>query len=435
LKKCRTTIKFLRPNYVIPFTSKKGGQPRVPGVWFSWLNSCFISTMAQLLTSIKTEARPPTTAISRLPSLDGWRAVSILLVLGCHSTYAGGFPAALTPAFNAIFDGNLGVRFFFIISGFLITWLMILENEKNGSVSLREFYIRRCLRILPIYLVFLGVLAVLELAGIGRESTAAWVGNLTFTRNFLGGFLGGDSFSAHLWSLSVEEQFYLIWPILYLLLRKQGERSLLGILAIPILAAPAIRGIGIKWFYPGVFYSQMLKPVFWGDSFFKYFDTLAFGCACAVLLTHRRVMIERGLKNRPGVTVATGIALILFPHYSSWLHLEAVAVAQAGQTLQALGFSILLLHSVLMPEWFGYRALNWEWVRRIGIWSYSLYIWQQLFWRAPQCFGLNRVWWMGVWMIPLFAVTMASYYGLERSLFKLRSRYREVKIGTLPSKL
>jgi peptidoglycan/LPS O-acetylase OafA/YrhL len=255
------------------------------------------------------------------------------------------------------------------------------------------------------------------------------MGNLTFTRNLQGGTTNGDSFSAHLWSLSVEEQFYLIWPVLFFLFRNQGERSLLGIAAIPILAAPAIRGIAAKWFYPGVFYPRMLRPVLLGDSFFRYFDTLAFGCVCAVLLTYRREMVEGFLKKYPWATVTAGIALILFPHYSSVLRLEIVASAQMAPSLQALGFSILLLHSVLAPDWFCYRGLNWKWVRRIGIWSYSIYIWQQLSWPAPQWLGLNRVWWMGFWIIPLSAMTLISYYGLERPFFKLRSRYREVKIG------
>jgi peptidoglycan/LPS O-acetylase OafA/YrhL len=95
----------------------------------------------------------------RLLSLDGWRAVAIFIVLGNHSTFAAGFPNGLKPFFYWFFDGGLGVRFFFVISGFLITWLMILEKDKNGSVDLRKFYIRRGFRILPVYFAFLGILA------------------------------------------------------------------------------------------------------------------------------------------------------------------------------------------------------------------------------------------------------------------------------------
>jgi peptidoglycan/LPS O-acetylase OafA/YrhL len=374
----------------------------------------------------ETQSQVPTT--SRLPSLDGWRAVSILMVLGFHSTFATGFPPGLKPVFNWIFDGNLGVRFFFVISGFLITWLMILEKDKDGSVNLREFYTRRCLRILPIYLVFLCVLAVLHLVGFARQSSSAWIGNLTFTRSFMGGYTEGDSVSAHLWSLSIEEQFYLIWPILFSLSEGKSKRSILSILAVPIFLAPAIRGISFMWFYPGIFYFQILKPIFFGNSFFKCFDSLAFGCLCAVLLVCRREIIERYLKNHPFLIAGTGALLVLFPHFSSLLPLKAVLIAQFGNSLQALGFSVLLLHSIVAPRWRFYRILNWGWVRQIGIWSYSLYIWQQLFWGAPQNLGLNHIWWMGIWIIPLFTVTMISYYGLERPFFKLRSRYREVKL-------
>jgi peptidoglycan/LPS O-acetylase OafA/YrhL len=379
---------------------------------------------AQAFTEAEPRSRP--TVASRLPSLDGWRAVSILMVLGCHTTFASGFPFAWTPTFNLFFDGNLGVRFFFIISGFLITWLMILERDRNGSVNLREFYIRRCLRILPIYFVFLGVLAILDVTGVGKESSAAWIGNLTFTRNVRGDIAGGDSFSAHLWSLSVEEQFYLVWPVMFFFLGKKSDRTILGILAILILAAPAIRGMDYQSFYPGAFYARVLRPFFSGNTF-KYYDCLAFGCAAAFLFAHRRGLIELYLKSRPFWTIGLGLVFIFFPHLSSLLSLRRVTVEQLGPTFQALGFSILLLHSIVAPDWNVYRVLNSEWARRIGVWSYSIYIWQQLFWRSPYS-GLNHVWWMGFWLVPLFAVTMISYYGLERPFFKLRSRYREVKL-------
>ena len=85
------------------------------------------------------------------------------MVLGAHTIFTPGFPPAFTTAFRWIFDGDLGVRFFFIISGFLITWLMILENDRIGRVCLKQFYIRRALRILPVYFAFMLVLAGLRI--------------------------------------------------------------------------------------------------------------------------------------------------------------------------------------------------------------------------------------------------------------------------------
>jgi peptidoglycan/LPS O-acetylase OafA/YrhL len=372
--------------------------------------------------------QPLPAVTSRLPSLDGWRAVSIAMVLGHHCTFAQGFPYALALAFNVIFDAGLGVRFFFIISGFLITWLMILERDKTGSVSLREFYIRRSLRILPVYVTFLGVLALLDLAGINKQSPAAWIGNLTFTRNSLGTISNGDALSAHLWSLSVEEQFYLAWPVLFFLFGKKGnDRTLLGFLAVTILAMCTIRGLNYSAFNLGGISLQALGTVLSWDSL-KYFDSLAFGCASAVLFAHRREVIEPLLKRYSLVAAGLGIALIALPYLSKWLPLRPVAVAQMEPSLQALGFSILILLSLVAPNWGFNRTLNREWVCRVGIWSYSLYIWQQLFWRAPHFLGLDRIWWMGAWILPLFTLAIISYYGLERPFFKLRSRHREVKI-------
>jgi peptidoglycan/LPS O-acetylase OafA/YrhL len=78
--------------------------------------------------------------LSRLPSLDGWRALSIAMVLGSHSTFSAGFPERLRTLFYWGFDGNMGVRCFFLISGFLITWLMVVEHDRVGRVSLSRFY-------------------------------------------------------------------------------------------------------------------------------------------------------------------------------------------------------------------------------------------------------------------------------------------------------
>src|ERR1035438_9732252 len=126
--------------------------------------------------------RGRSTLLSRLPSLDGWRAVSIVLVLGGHTI----FTTELRSLFSWTFDGNLGVRCFFLISGLLITWLLILEHDRTRRVNLWHFYARRALRILPVYLAFLLVIALLVHFTPYHLSRTEWIGNLTFTRNFLG---------------------------------------------------------------------------------------------------------------------------------------------------------------------------------------------------------------------------------------------------------
>jgi peptidoglycan/LPS O-acetylase OafA/YrhL len=362
-------------------------------------------------------------ALWRLPSLDGWRAISILLVLGNHCTFVSGFPKGLKSFFRWIFDGDLGVRFFFVISGFLITWLMLQEMEQTSAVSLRNFYARRCLRILPVYFTFLGVLAVLQFLHLNGQSTLSWIGSLTFTRNLL----GEDPVTAHLWSLSVEEQFYLVWPGIFLLLGGgRNLRTIISFLFLSILTAPALRGL--IPFSPNSFCPLIFQPLFYKYSFALRFDSLAFACACAILLAHKHEIVEEKLKVKPWLTASAAIMLIIVPEELFMFFPSATIGIEIKTTLQALGFSILLLHSTLAPHWNFYRALNWKWIRQIGILSYSIYIWQQFFWRTPSFFNLNRIWWMGIWLIPLSLTVIVSYYGLERPLLKLRDRYRKMHL-------
>ena len=162
--------------------------------------------------------------LTYIPSLDGIRALSVLAVIVYHANklwLPGGF---------------LGVEVFFVISGYLITLLLLAESEKNGTVSLKQFWLRRARRLLPaLWLVVLGVVVFAalfqrEILGTLRGDVVAaifygfnwfqiWVGTSYFT-----------SFEfvplRHLWSLAVEEQFYLIWPIVMLVIAKFGKRRL-----------------------------------------------------------------------------------------------------------------------------------------------------------------------------------------------------------------
>lgn len=355
---------------------------------------------------------------SQLPSLDGWRAVSIILVLGEHCTRAVGFPTAQIAVVRQIFDGNLGVRFFFVISGFLITWLMVGEHDRNGRVSLRRFYARRALRILPVHLAFLGVLAIICLLTPFKQSAVVWAGNLTFTTNYV----NTPQPSGHLWSLAVEEQFYLVWPSVFLLFGAADKlRSVLIALAAGVVIAPLWRFLAYEHFYP-----SWLSVCFAFDSFFNYSDSLAVGCACAILLARKRDWLQRCLQTRPRLVTVLALLLIIIPKLPFPAPLIVKFMSGFGNDMQAAGFAVLLLKSVLSPQAGLFRVLNWPWVRRIGVLSYSIYIWQQIFCADPRVFGLGPVWWMTYpgWLVPVFLVACVSYYGLERPLVKLRSRLR-----------
>jgi peptidoglycan/LPS O-acetylase OafA/YrhL len=353
----------------------------------------------------------------RLPSLDGWRAISIILVLGLHSTITAGFPLSLTRPFK-IFDGDLGVRCFFVISGFLITWLMLGEHEREGKISLRRFFIRRALRILPVYFAFMAVLWLLHLFTPFNQTRGAWIANVTFTTDFFAPSLT----SAHLWSLSVEEQFYLLWPLLFAVFALgTNPRAALQALAVPLMVAPLWRVITYKELYPA-----SLHLLFSHFSFFNYFDCLAIGCMCAILLRHWRDLLQVWVVNRSKRTAVLALVLILLPYLLSSLPVPGRVVAGSRASFQAVGFGLLLLQSVLLTNAKLYSVLNWNWMRHLGVLSYSLYIWQQIFCTRPEVFGLGQVWWMSFpgWLVPVIVVAHISYYLLERPLFQLRSRFR-----------
>ncbi len=216
---------------------------------------------------------------SRLPSLDGWRALSILLVLGAHCKVTPGFPGSWDGLFRWLFDGALGVRFFFVISGFLITWLLLIERTRAGKVSLGNFYVRRALRILPVYYAFRLALAALQAFTKYHLSKEGWIVSLTFSTNFF----ANSWTSGHLWSLAQEEQFYFIWPGIFAVFSVAGRWRALSIaLTAPIVLAPFFR----------------VLAYFGGSPFFQIAvglsrcDSIAFGCAAAIIFYRHRERIE-----------------------------------------------------------------------------------------------------------------------------------------------
>jgi len=151
-----------------------------------------------------------------LPSLDGLRAFSIGLVLLGHAIGLGE-KRSFHFRYFFLHDG-LGVHIFFVISGFLITTLLLTERAEFGSISVRLFYIRRALRILPAFGVLAATTFILSSLGYLDVPSWLWVFVFTYTVNF-SAFASTFSFAhgvwavGHLWSLSVEEQFYLLWPL------------------------------------------------------------------------------------------------------------------------------------------------------------------------------------------------------------------------------
>lgn len=318
--------------------------------------------------------------MGRIPSLDGLRAVSIALVVIGHwaelrycSDIAGAF-------------ANLGVRIFFVISGYLITQLLLKEHSRSATIKLSEFYIRRAYRILPAALVFMLVAFAMfwnELRWYHMAAAALYVANFDF---------GHPWFLGHLWSLSVEEQFYFLWPGVL----KKWYQHRVAILAGVVCFAPVYR---VVCHLVGLTHGRA------DETFPAVADILAIGCLLAIL-EHRVPRI------RARWAAMMVLPVVLVPVYLGIRHFHLTAMLLfIGWPLMHVCIAGLLLHVVRTPYW----ILNVRPVAWMGQISYSLYLWQQLF-----VFGRSaRPWYL---IFVAIGIAGASYYLVEQPVLRLRDR-------------
>ncbi len=321
----------------------------------------------------------------RIPSLDGLRALSILLVIIGHArTTVPHLPFSVRRWATAI-PGNasLGVTIFFVISGFLITHLLLREQQKTGRISLPGFYVRRFFRIMPAYYTFLICLIVLP--RLPHVSSFHWLWLDKYSLKMAALFLTNYSphsfgeWVGHTWSLSVEEQFYLFWPLLLSLAgRKPGGWIAIGL----ILAAPMVR-IG-SWFlvpHESIFWHRI--PIL----LHTRVDSLMFGCATALFYSSASFqgIIRRAFALRLH-WAAFAFMFLVSPYLEVWSEPSIKVAAPpapyltlAGYSLEGLCIVLLLVWAVQNVEHPMGRLLNWKPVVHVGLISYSLYLWQQLF--------------------------------------------------------
>ncbi|HXD75934.1 MAG TPA: acyltransferase [Vicinamibacterales bacterium] len=352
---------------------------------------------------------------ARLPSLDGWRAVAIALVVLGHFEASRGFPPSSW--WHQVFQSNLGVRIFFVISGLLITYLLLLEAERRGRPSLRSFYARRVLRIFPVYFLYLAVVLGLAGAGLYVDTPGAWIGSLTFTRNFIG---QNQSLTGHYWSLAVEEQFYLVWPVTLVAFGLwQRRRLAAALLLIPVVLCPLIRADAITDHVSSPLIHRALNFY----SIARYADSLAVGCLGAFAYLKYRARIRSAPPWTSGAALAV-LVLAAAADGRAGAFEPVIPLVEAIAVLFAIGLTVEQRSGLL------YQALNAPVVVWLGILSYSLYVWQELFiaWSAgPKLSALPvydwRVWWIGA-----LVCACGSYYLVERPILRIRDRYRRVNL-------
>lgn len=305
--------------------------------------------------------------------LDGWRGVAITLLLVGH------FFAI--PGINL---GTLGVNFFFVLSGLLMAQLLFVKE-----VPLNLFYRRRIARIFPAVMVFL-LLIVLGYVLAGR--TIDWLDVAAagfFVNNYVEGTTGPWRMPlGHIWSLSVEEHSYIVLSLIAVAARRKLAKAR----TLVLLAAACIAGFNVLYAvrYEGAALSKMNLHT----------EVAAFGifASAAILLSMRK-------KTVPKLPAAVFIGLVGFAIATHWWSIPGPVRTIAGVGALALAANLM----AGAPAWI-HAALSLAPLRQLGLWSFSLYVWQQPFYMYYRYYGMNR--YLGFALA--IACGVASYYLIEK---------------------
>jgi len=338
-----------------------------------------------------------------LPQLDGMRGLAILLVLLGHTWESAKLSLKWTIIVGSL--SRLGVLLFFILSGFLITGLLFAERLDTGVIDLPGFYLRRALRLFPALFVFLGTMFVLvRLHWIGHVSNGEFLACLLYARNFY----GQSMVLGHLWSLSLEEQFYLCCPYW---LRVLPLTWIFRVTAAVTCAIAGFRAFAIHfnlW--------HLGEPAFYMLPYFR-FDSLLIGSCLALALASCPVRVERirSITQR----IPSGLLWVVLLFWSAFGENYKYSLYQSIQLLLA----VLLLGKVVLGQgsWsqavFRHPAL-----RFVGRLSYPLYLWQQLFLLArPPAWGTWPT--FPIWLLPPLALAFLSYQFVESPALRLKRRF------------
>jgi peptidoglycan/LPS O-acetylase OafA/YrhL len=313
------------------------------------------------------------------------------------------------PYWAMLANGQIGVAIFFVISGFLITNLLLKELDGTGGISLRRFYVRRAFRILPAYYVFLlAMLATSQLHWIfvsGKELVSSFVFLWNYIPSAKSWWLG------HTWSLCVEEQFYFLWPVA--LVRLGRERA--WRLAIWIIALSPVLRVAIYFMLPA-FRNKL--------TFFlsTRADALMIGCVLALCASEPWFL---RLWNSVGsARVAWACAAFIFigsPVLFSHFHFAYQMTL--GYSLEVLCIGVILYWCVNNPKRGFARLLNLGPVAFIGVLSYSIYLWQQPFMRFQGSWSTSFPY--NIFLILTLATI--SYYFVERPALEAREWFSGVR--------
>lgn len=287
---------------------------------------------------------------------NAFRAFSVLLVISSHVGINGLSNHPAWVGFFRVFNADYGVRTFFILSGFLITTILIKEYEKTGRISIPFFIVKRALRILPLYFLSLAFVFVLAMFGFAQWKSVPFFYSLFFVFNYIPKD-GTINYMSHLWSLSVEEQYYILWPLLFALLFRTRWALLAlcgGLIALCYWRSGVDVGDLAKTYYPGRWTIPAIYPIL-------------IGCVAAILLSYGRPTAAF-LGSWAALWVSFALVSLPFVHVSA-----------STPFLGAAGIAGIIAWTYLNQANRVVQKLDWGIIGYLGMISYGLYMWQGIF--------------------------------------------------------
>jgi peptidoglycan/LPS O-acetylase OafA/YrhL len=339
------------------------------------------------------------------PILDGVRGVAILAVLSVHTSHLFGW--------SILKGGSVGVDIFFVLSGFLITCLLLEEWNRTGGINLKNFYVRRGLRLVPALTLVLATLLVLSnilfspaTATETRSTVPIALFYLTDFSASLWPFTGLGALR-HTWSLAMEEHFYLLWPPVLLLLLKSGwsKRTLVAMLVSLAL---------LVCFHRAMLFQSNASVARTYYGFDTRVDALLIGCVAAMGVSWG---FFRGPKRFAALgTALIGLFLVATDYASPLMHEGGFTILAATTALVVM--SLVFTESGVLTSFLELKPLVW-----VGRISYGVYLWHY-----PVFKTMNQV--NAPWPVKLllgvfvtFAIASLSFYGMERPLLRLKKRF------------
>jgi len=357
------------------------------------------------------------------PELDSLRFFAFLLVLVHHAPYVRSIPLWKTLSIY----GWMGVDLFLCLSAFLFARLLFVEYQEKGNINVGYFYLRRALRIWPLYFIFLGVMLIITILLNGWNSVVMqrFIGMLTFTDNLASAMMGYNTailYSAHIWTISYEEQFYLIIPWVLRKLYKIRNSTTGAILVGAMLIGMLIRALFI--------YNQFDHPVIWVLPI-THFESIFGGLMVGLGL------FDKHLKNIPGwlLLLVGAFALYLvtsLPNVNliQWRLMLTYPLIGIGTSL--ILFAVMQGNLGPLSYLFKNKILGY-----LGKISYGLYVFHfvglELAYNLTKTYITEErllVYPATVLLLSLIitvAISMASYQFLERPFLRLKERFTFIK--------